>query len=38
MAEHVRVMLSEEAVDKRIQQIGEDILIAWEVEACLRES
>ncbi len=25
MAEHVRVMLSEEAVDKRIQQIGEEI-------------
>lgn len=25
MAEHVRVMLSEEAVDKRIQQIGEQI-------------
>ncbi|MDE6607512.1 MAG: hypoxanthine phosphoribosyltransferase [Lachnospiraceae bacterium] len=25
MAEHVKVMLSEEAVDKRIQQIGEEI-------------
>ena len=30
MAEHVRVMLSEEAVDKRIQQIGEQISKDYE--------